>query len=273
MSERTRTIVYMCPVDHQQNFVFVKGYLAPSSSKKNPPIVLSHDHDDSFEKVTSIAQRLANSGFNTYFYEMRLGNKKNVYNNFKKSSFEVLASDLLQVVAWIKHRESGRKPIVIGHKMGALVTLYFIQGHSKFASGLVLLSPTFFLNKKQTTLQRFFLRLLNRIMPLTKTPNWLIPLRYKKNHKQLSVQFIQEIFIAISKAPKFFLRLNNKTLIIVPNKSKFFRHEQTKRLLVKHRNENQLSLVSLELSREKENSRELIEKAYNEIITWIEKKI
>ncbi|MBI2603334.1 MAG: alpha/beta hydrolase [Deltaproteobacteria bacterium] len=248
---KIRTLVYVCPVDTAGTSLFVKGWMAPSPSKEPIPLIFVHDLGETIEHYTPSAERLAMEGFNVYCFEMRIQKKR--LRDAGAISFEELASDLLQVVAWIKHKEDGNKPIVIGQGIGSLVALYFAQGHGNFASSLVLSSPLFSLQKTIRPLQRFLIRTLSQAMPTVHTPHWMAPYLtdtldpdVSKKRVKVPLSITQELLIAISKSHKLFFRVSIPTLLLCPTEDSVCKYDILKRLISKHKNEERITMVTID---------------------------
>lgn len=271
MPEELRTIVYVCPVDHRGTSVFVKGWLGNTGEKPKTPIVFAQDLGSSAQDLTNTAQQFGRRGFNAYTYEMRL---KRSDHSQSRLAFEELASDLLQVVAWIKHRESGKRPIVVGQGLGALVAVYFAQGHSKFAAGLVFSAPLFFLAKKLSPFRRFLLRTLTRTAPSINTPSIVASLQDidAQSVGKISISLTQEILIAISRAPKLFMRISLPTLLICPSRDKLCRYEPIKRLMSKHKNESLISLLTIDVDEHNLLTGRHSDDVCATIINWLENR-
>src|SRR5690606_5848236 len=114
---RVRNLVYICPVDHVGTSVFVKGWVVPGS--RQHPIVLVHDLGETVYMMGGLATKLAEAGYSVYSFDQR-GHGQSGRRLGHIPGFNQLALDLLQVVAWVKHKEGGRKPVIVGQGLGAL---------------------------------------------------------------------------------------------------------------------------------------------------------
>ncbi len=244
---KLRTIVYVCPVDHSGTSLFIKGWISPKERSQTIPIVLVHDLDESTDDYVRFAEELANAGFNVYCFEMRIQSK--LLKGSSMLNFETLASDLLQVVAWIKHKELGKRPIIVGQGVGSLVCLYFVQNFSKFCSAVVFSSPLFSLHVNVHPLRRFAIRTLAKVAPFLPTPRWLSfhfsdPAKkdLKKRKRRLPLYFTQELLVAISRSHKLFSRVSIPTLLLCPGADPICRYDFLKRLVSKHKDEDKMSM-------------------------------
>lgn len=248
---KIRTIVYVCPVDHSGTSLFVKGWIAPGEKADTIPVILIHDLEEAPDDYVNCAEKLAEAGFNVYTFELRIQTKR--LRGSAMLDFGVHASDLLQVVAWIKHKESGRKPIIAGQGLGALVALHFAQNFHKYISAIVFVSPLFSLHEPLSPLKRFLIRSLSQIVPFLPTPSWCsfqfsegAKKELKKRRARLPLYFTQEILVAISRSHKLFSRINLPTLLLCPGMDPVCRYEFLKRLISKHKSEEKISLVTLD---------------------------
>lgn len=273
---KIRTLVYVCPVDTAGTSLFVKGWMAPHPSKDPIPVIFVHDLGETLENYTPVAEKLALDGFNVYSFDMRI--KKKRLRDLGAVGFEDLASDLLQVVAWIKHKEEGTKPIVIGQGVGALVALYFAQGHGNFASSLVLASPPFSLQKTIRPLQRFLIRTLAQILPSLHTPHWIAPpltesidTESPKKRIKIPLSITQELLIAISKSHKLFFRVSIPTLLLCPSEDSICKYDILKRLISKHKNEERMSMVTIDSEGHSllTKSEQVLGKVFDVLVPWM----
>jgi alpha-beta hydrolase superfamily lysophospholipase len=251
-AHKIRNIVYVCPVDHSGTSLFVKGWIAPTPKQDTAPIILIHDIEESSDDYIACAEKLAQLGFNVYAFELRIQTKRT--KGASLLGLENFSNDLLQVVAWIKYKESGQKPILVGQGLGSLVCLYFAQHFNKYISAMVFVSPLFSIQETVTPIKRFFIRTLAQIAPYLATPAWLSFMftdfhkkESKKRKGKLPIYFMHELLMSISRSHKFFSRLSIPTLIVCPGVDPVCRYEFLKRLISKHKNEEKISLVTLDV--------------------------
>ncbi len=273
-NKRLRTIVYVCPVDHSGTSVFVKGWIAPNE-KEARPLILVHDLEDSPDDYILCAEKLANEGFNVYTFELRIQTKR--LRGSSRLDFQSHASDLLQVVSWIKYKEGGRKPIIVGQGLGALVCLYFSQNFSKYISAIVFVSPLFSIHENVSPFKRLLIRTLANVTPFLATPAWLSfafsePLKKdSKKRRRLPIYFTQELLNSLSRSHKLFSRLSLPTLILCPDVDSICRYDLLKRLISKHKNEEKISLVTLETSNHQilSQKEEFLSSVLSILIPWL----
>jgi len=251
-NNKIRTIVYVCPVDHNGSSVFVKGWIAPSEKFQANPVILVHDLDESPDDYIQCAEKLAKAGCNVYTFELRIQTKR--MRGSGMLDFNNYSSDLLQVVSWIKHKESGRKPVIAGQGFGALVALHFAQKYSKYVSAFVFAAPLFSIHQEVTSFKRFFIRTFAQIAPFFKCPPSLAiafsehsKKDSKKRKTRLPLYLTQELLVSISRSHKLFSRLSLPTLILYPEVDPVCQYDFLKRLISKHTNEEKMSLVMLEM--------------------------
>lgn len=275
-SEKIRNIVYVCPVDHSGTSVFVKGWISPTSKSLSVPLIFIHDLEESPDEYVSCAEKLADQGFNVYIFELRAANKRS--KGSSTLDLESYSNDLLQVVAWIKYKEGGHKPVVIGQGFGALISLYFVQEHSKYISSLVFASPLFSPHESITPFKRFFIKTMAQFLPSLPTPLFLsfmytdiIKKDSRKRRGRLPISFIQGLLNSISQSHKLFLRINIPTLILCPSIDAVSRYHILKRLLSKHQHEEKLSLVHLDVGSHKvfTQGEDILEGVLGILLPWL----
>lgn len=215
--QKVRKLTYTCPIDHKGSSLFVKGWINPSNEKS--PIIICHDLGESSKDLSFICEEMAALGYNTYSFDMR-GHGATDQHTPSHNSMNQLALDLLQVVAWVKHKEKGLKPILIGQGLGANISISLSKGYSKFFEGLVLVSPLLSLSKPIQPYKRFFIRYLSELFPSVKLPKFIQPKftfalgKVQKSIPKISFGFCHEIMISISQSRKNFQRFNQPVLFI-----------------------------------------------------------
>lgn len=251
--ERVRNLVYTCPVDHVGTSVFVKGWLIPGPAKE--ALILVHDLGETAENLAACAKKIALRGYSVYCFDLR-GHGQSGRRLGHVANFNQLALDLLQVVAWVKHKGGGKKPLVIGQGMGALVALFFAKSYGKFCKAMVLSSPLLALSENITPFKRLLLKTLADLFPTMMTPQWLCPVftvadKEKSKAKALpkvTTHLAFELLTAISRARKIFYRHNVPTLLIGAKDDPICKAEMLKRLVHKQRFHESLELVFVDAS-------------------------
>lgn len=168
----THTTVFSCPVDHSGTSVYLKGWLTDLC--EFPPLVFVHDLGEHIGKYRKMAIDLNSVHCNFYGFDLR-GHGRSGRMLGHITRFDDLVNDLLQVVAWVKHKEKGRQPILIGQGMGALIVTHFLAKHKNMGQGAVLAAPTFVLQHKTRGWQRFLVKSLSEILPTLRLPSGLRP--------------------------------------------------------------------------------------------------
>lgn len=284
LNARVRNLVYTCPVDHDGTSVFVKGWLIPGASSN--PIVLVHDIGETVESLEPFAMSLATAGYSVYGFDMR-GHGQSDQKLGRALNFKQLTSDLLQVVAWVKHKESGKKPIVIAQGIGALVSLFFARGYGKISDAMVFASPIFSLSENITPFRRFILKSLADFFPSMNLPHSLCPTfthmtdkrnpekrRSSKSSIKISAQFAYELLNAISQSRKLFQRHRLKSLILCPKEDQVCKYEFLKRQILKHQFNKDLCLKFIESSQHRilSSDHDSIEQSSYEIKQWLNQR-
>ncbi len=165
-------VVCSCPVDHMGTEVYVKGWLAPGSERR--PILVVHDIGESISLYRDTAKQLVAQGISVYGFDLRgHGRSGRMVGHIPK--FETLVSDLLQVVAWVRHQEGNRLPILVGQGVGALILAYFQEMHPKLVVGCVFCSPCFQLAHGIAFAKRFFIKSMSEIAPTMRLPPGVTP--------------------------------------------------------------------------------------------------
>ena len=234
-NSRIRNLVYTCPVDHSGSSVYVKGWLVPETKKK--PVVLVHGLSESTEDLAPFAETMTEKGFSVYGFDLS-GHRHYEDKSELISKFDQLYLDLLQVVAWVKHKENGQKPIVIGHGTGALVALFFAKGYGKFCHSMVFVSPLFSMVDQVSGYRRMFLGSLDEFFPTFRPPRWISP-KFTDNGRdgplKLDNRLAYELLSAISHSRKIFQRHRLHTLIISAKEDPVAKYDFLKRLILKHK--------------------------------------
>lgn len=242
-----RNLVYTCPVDHTGTSVFVKGWLIPEENKQ--PVVLVHGLGESVELMATFAKKLAARGYSVYGFDLR-GHGQSGRKLGHIPSFHQLSLDLLQVVAWVKHKESGRKPIIIGQGMGSLVALFFAKGYGKFCHSMIFVSPIFSRLEAVKPFNRLYLKSLAELFPTMMLPSRLCPqftqVDMLSSAPKISALLAYELLNAISQARKQFQRHRLRSLILCPKDDGVAKYEFLKRAIPKHKFSERLDLHFME---------------------------
>jgi alpha-beta hydrolase superfamily lysophospholipase len=248
-----QNLVYSCRIDHSGSTLKIIGWKVLGS--KNPPLVLVHDVGEAISRYDALAKTLARAGYSVYGFSMRGHDSTLKLGSIP--SFSILINDLLQVLAWVKHKEEGRKPIIIARGMGALLALSLSRAHTKFFQALILVSPMFNLNYNLTPFRRFLIRTIAEVAPSLRLPRWLSPtftnasqetyvFQEKKRHPKLNSHFTFELLNSVAQAKKLLKRLKLPSLIVCPLDDPALRYEFLKPLLQKHKYSGRFTLKFVE---------------------------
>ncbi len=278
-TSKIRTLVYVCPVDHSGTSLFVKGWIAPQSGGTNSPILIVHDFDESTEDYIPFAERLAEAEYNTYCFEMRLQPKRPKRSRIQ---FEMLILDLLQVSAWIKYKESGKKPIIVGKGVGALISLYFTQAYNKYVSSLVFICPYFFAHERGNPLKNFSIKILSQLFPSLPTPSWLaIPFSEGMMHDtkkpwrkgKLTLKLTQDLLVAIAKTHDLLLDITLPLLSIHTHLDSHELYTILKDTMSKNLNNKKITLTTIDVTEHQTmiKEREALSHFMETLIPWLRK--
>jgi alpha-beta hydrolase superfamily lysophospholipase len=159
------------------------------------------------------------------------------------------------VVAWIKHKSHGEKPLIVGQGLGALLSLFFAKNYQKYCQGLVLVSPIINLGDKVKPLKRFFIRFIAEILPNLKLPAQFCPAfnyyfsdngRLIKKQQRMSFRLTNQLLMIMAQFKKLFHRLKLPALLICPDEDQLYKYEAVKRALAKHPHKQMMTLVFVE---------------------------
>ena len=106
--------------------------------------------------------------------------------------FETLVKDLLQVSAWVRQKEGGRSPIIMGQGVGALIASYFQVDFPKYAVATVLLSPCFRLKSPLSRSTRMMIKAMAEVTPKVRLPAAVTP-KFSSNVYDDKTSIIQNL--------------------------------------------------------------------------------
>jgi alpha-beta hydrolase superfamily lysophospholipase len=219
-----------CPVDHNGTTVYVKGWLMPTNERT---ALLIHDIGEEVGVYRETAIRLSKKGYNCYGFDLR-GHGRSGRKLGHVADFRTLVQDLLQVVAWVKHREGGRLPLLVGQGVGALVAYSFANTYPKLVREMVLAAPYFEAKTKLT----FVIRALAEVLPTLNLPKRLRP-RFsdrRSSGSPVSAQLVREISRALPRT--FNLPDGVRTLFICPTKDPICNYEKLRAWLILQGSDN-----------------------------------
>ena len=177
LAPTAKKIVYACPVDHHNSIIFITSWF--HSKEAHTSLLLVPDFSESIEACAEFASRLALPGIHVYLYNQR------------EKSFSIREKDLLQVAAWVRHREEGVSPVLLSKGLGALLCLYFSMQYPKFCRGLFCIDPISYA-KFLFPGHRELLLFLAELIPQMRVPAWINCLR-AENHQKSSPIFFQTL--------------------------------------------------------------------------------
>jgi alpha-beta hydrolase superfamily lysophospholipase len=284
-----QTVVFSCPVDHSGMQVYIKGWLCPDSSK--PPLIVVHDLGESISVYRDFARRMVHFGFNVYAFDLR-GHGRSGRMLGHISNFDDLISDLLQVTAWIRHKESGRLPVIVGQGLGGLITRHFVNKFGKYCRGIVLASPCWKPKRRVPWFQQLFIRTVAELLPTLRlstrifsrfTPNASIarfsiigPIRHLENFK-ITSSFARELILAMESAEKSIETGQIPTLLLLPETDPLYDYtaivDQMGKALTNSQGEQFLTAVQYDFSGHRllSDPGEHFIRASSDIREWVER--
>lgn len=259
-------LVSSLPVDHAGTTVYVKGWRRAADSQQ--PIIIVHDLGEHTELYRTTAREFIAAGYAVYIFDLR-GHGRSGRRLGHAPSFDVLVKDLLQVAAWVRHKERGKAPIILGHGIGALITIEFTKAHGNFCKAAILSAPTLELTHEISPLARMLVRVLAEIAPTFRMPTRLTPLFTKapqasalddaeeasdthQEHEggrtpyfpRLTAIFTQELLNAIKRTVATFIEYHGSVLILCPEQDSVCNYAALKKSAALH-NEHNLRIVDL----------------------------
>ncbi len=255
--EGIEKVVTTLPVDHAGTMVYLKGWRRPSSTKH--PIVIVHDLGEHTDLYRETAHELLRSDYSVYCFDLR-GHGRSGRRLGHAPSFNVLVKDLLQVVAFIRHKEGGRAPIIFGHGLGGLITNEFTRQHGNFCKAVILSAPCLELANNVTWGQRLALKFCADWFPTFRIPPRLAP-KFARDLKHVQAEaedgtrppyfprltaiFTQELLSAIKRARAEFIEYHGMVLILCPALDTICSYASIRKAAAVH-DENNLQVVTLD---------------------------
>ncbi|MCX6130773.1 MAG: alpha/beta fold hydrolase [Proteobacteria bacterium] len=245
-------LAFSCPVDHGGSSVFVQGWTRPQSEQ--PPVIFVHDLGENVELYTTAAELLVRQGFNVFSFDQRGHGRSSPLTN-QVVRFQDLVNDLLQVVAWIRHKSQRRMPFLIGQGVGALVLMHFQKAYPQYSQRCILLAPTI---QEQTVLPLFSRLLISgmaQFIPAARLPQFFLPYflplsdesreRGLEHKLLITARFAQELLQAIRKAAQVFSSLNQTNLVICPIDDPLYSSVRLQKLIDHHPCSSSLEIWNL----------------------------
>ncbi|MBM4250665.1 MAG: alpha/beta hydrolase [Deltaproteobacteria bacterium] len=239
------------PVDHYGTTVYVRSLAQKNLDK--PPLVLVHDLGEHGDCYHQAAQSFFSQGYSVYTYDWR-GHGRSGWQLGHAPSFAVLVQDLLQVVAWARHRAGGQGPVIIGQGVGALMVMEFTKRFPAFCSGAVLSAPCLELQSAVGGLQALILRLLADVLPTARVWQPFVP-RFtsgrvnrrpmSREDGELNTRFsgitaalASEVILAMKRAETRFIEFDGSVLILCPEQDQICSYQHLKKSAALHGDHN-----------------------------------
>lgn len=253
-------VVFSCPADHSGTTLHVEGWLRDNSEKA--PVVLVHDLGENIRKYRQVALRLRAAGYDVYGMDLR-GHGQSGRRLGHIPRFQALVNDLLQVAAWVKHKRE-RKPILIGHGLGALIVIYFLRAYPKFAQAAVLSSIPLNTRRPVSRFTQFMIRSIAEVAPTMKLPAALCPVfaadgcgesilqksmyvagLSQQKPPRISANFAKELLRAIFRSKALFTQISLPTLVLWPGRDAMCDRSDLTEALERHHHREMITVVDL----------------------------
>ncbi len=276
--EPAQNLAFSCPVDHTGSSVYVQGWARPNSDQ--PPVIFVHDLGENVELYAAAAGILVRKGFNVFGFDLR-GHGRSMPLTGDVLRFQDLVNDLLQVVAWIRHKSQRRMPFLIGQGVGALILMHFQRSYPQYAQRCMLLAPIL---QEQAVLP-FFSRMLissmAHLFPGARLPRFLLPyfLPVSDESKErgldsalvITAKFAQELLQAIRTVSKVFKTLDNLNLIVCPIDDSLYSSSRLHKLIAQHPSPSQLEVCDVHgiSSRALTSDPEELERLFQVLLPWM----
>jgi alpha-beta hydrolase superfamily lysophospholipase len=250
--EAIQKIVSSLPVDHSGTSVYVKGWR--HASCVGYPILIVHDLGEQTEMYRHTCEEIVARGHNVYMFDLR-GHGRSGKRLGHAPSYDILIKDLLQVAAWVRHKEDGKTPIIIGHGIGALITMDFTKTYPNLCRAMVLSAPVLELVHETTGMTRFFIKVMADVAPMLRIPVPLCPqftrdlmnIQHQIDEEdtasvvyfpRLTAVFANELLNAIKRAEMSFITYQGACLILCPTKDDVCTYGAVKKAVAVHTADN-----------------------------------
>ena len=114
----------------------------PTSISSLGVVFISHGMGEHSLRYESFATELTAAGYHVYAADHRghgeFAKQAGTLGDFGVNGFPVLASDLIKLVNWARHRHPGLPLTLFGHSMGSFVVQLFLLSHSELIDGAIL---------------------------------------------------------------------------------------------------------------------------------------
>lgn len=103
-------------------------------------IVITHGHGEHLGRYDHIATALCGAGFVTYTYDLR-GHGRSGGKPGHSPTFLTYIDDLFRVHDYATHQQPRRPLWLMGHSMGGLITLAYVERRAPQVAGVIVTSP------------------------------------------------------------------------------------------------------------------------------------
>jgi alpha-beta hydrolase superfamily lysophospholipase len=265
-----RRIVSSLPVDHMGTFVYLRGWRKEESQW--PPIVFVHDLGEQADEYAAAAESFVVRGYTCYAFDLR-GHGRSGRLLGHLTRFDSLVKDLLQVAAWVKHKESGQSPVIIGQGVGALIAAEFAHRFAGFCGGMVLASPCFELSRKPSLPLKSLLKVSSEIWPTWRPPRLLSPnfTETLAAPLRLTSASIDTILDAMNRSDRMLQKCAVNTLILCPEHDPIASYQTLKKTVAMHSNPKLKAVDLGGMSRGMfKGKSDTCQTAIDEISAWLE---
>lgn len=223
-----QTTVFSVRVDHSGTVVNGRGWINAASDKL--PVVIMHDLGQDLGMYRYAAHALVENGFNSYAFDLR-GHGRSGRRLGHIPKFETLVKDLLQVVAWVRKKQNGQSPIIMGQGVGGLIATHFQSQFPKYSSAVVLLSPCFKLKSPLSKSKRLMVKTMAEVTPKMRLPAAITPI-FSSNvfdektsiiqnlthqaYPGITANFAYELLVAMENIDRPIRNLSKPTLVVLP---------------------------------------------------------
>jgi pimeloyl-ACP methyl ester carboxylesterase len=156
-----------CPVDHSGTAVQISGWKCDEGAQA--PVICLHDLGESASIYRGALELLAANGGSAFGFDMR-GHGRGRPGAISAGSIRTFQRDLLQVVALVKHQESGKAPVLLVNGLSSVLALRLALGYPKLVSGLILVDPPHPAATSVSRLRHGATRFLAEVMPDVELP-------------------------------------------------------------------------------------------------------
>jgi acylglycerol lipase len=130
-------------------------------------IIIAHGYAEHSGRYKHVAEYFVHQGYAVYSFDQR-GHGQSRGKQFGYfERFEALDDDLRRYVEWVRTQEKMGPLFLIGHSMGAMLSLYYTIRRQAMLKGLVLSGTHLVRDQEASGPERLIARLLSQIAPRT----------------------------------------------------------------------------------------------------------